>query len=75
MDIPHIYDIYPRTNWRTSQGPGMENVDAIYLSQRGVEIGTQHRGQRTGTDDKQIPALSMPGRADNGTASSTLLLH
>ena len=75
MDIPNIYDIYPRTNWSTSQGPGMENVDAIYLSQRGVEIVTQHQGQQTGTDDKQILALSMLGRADNGNASSMLLLH
>ena len=75
MDIPNIYDIYPRTNWRTSQGPSMENVDAIYLSQRRVEIVTQHWGQQTGTEDKQIPAPSLPGSADNGTASSTLLLH
>jgi hypothetical protein len=29
----------------------------------------------TRTDNKQIPALLMSGRADNGTASSTLLLH
>ena len=74
MDIPHLHDIHPCPNWGTCKGIGMENVETTHLSQRGV-ISLNNNGDNTGTIDTWIPALLMSGRADNGTASSTLLLH
>ena len=66
MDLPHVHDIHPGTNWGTRQGPGMEDVKNSYLSQR--EVTNKISMGIIGT---RIPALSMPGRADYETASST----
>ena len=36
VDLQHVYDIYPRSNWRPRQGTSLENVKSTHVSQRRV---------------------------------------